>query len=475
MVHLPFKIANPIVADLKNGGRVLEDVHSTVEGHISQLPDEILECILNKLKLRDAVRASLVSSRWRHLVLSRAKLVFDLSNIFEMESCDLKGASEKKCVCSEYKVKFVQAVYQFIASYRGRCIRKFIVHFCLKRQSTSDVMDWIRFALDLGVKAIDLQFYCEHCSAKGALCGTQCEIPIKHLLSSNCDAGATFSLRPFSHVEALRFDHTRLRSQCIWSSLSTLVNLKQLKMEFCELPPDLSLNSLTSLERVSVLFCVGLKKIELASLKIKSLRFVCERTLSLELTGVPNLEILQYAMPENGLWYKFLKLPEFVPHLRALRLDCNSNWLEHMPESTITFSRLGILNMELDPRVGDIMFKVVQLLKLCPLLLHLYTSLCAREDKEPEKLESIDEYHHECLERITIREFVGTKYQIESCKYLLKLAPGVKKLELGRALPDTLSCLKEAGCRSHPMSEEECDSAVNALKLFSIDAKVFFI
>ncbi|VFR01324.1 unnamed protein product [Cuscuta campestris] len=474
MAFLPFKIAKRI-RDLFKRGRVLLDVHSTVGGNICQLPDEILECILNKLKLRDAVRASLVSSRWRHLVLSRANLVFDLSNIFGMESCDLKGASGKKCVCSEYRVKFVQAVYRFIASYRGRCISKFIVHFCLKRDFAPHARDWIKFALDLGVKAIDLQFYCEHCSTKGALCDTQCEIPIKHLLSSNCDAGATFSVRPFSHVEALRFDHTRLKSQCIWSSLSTLVNLKQLKMDFCELPPDLSLNSLTSLERVSVLFCIGLKKIELASLKIKSLRVLCQRTVSLELTGVPNLEILHYAMPDNGLGYKFSKLPEYVPHLRSLRVDSTSNWLEHMPESTITFSRLGILKVELDPSVGDIMFKIVQLLKLCPLLHHLYTSLSAREDKEPEKLGSIDEYHHECLEQITIRYFVGTKYQIESCKYLLQLAPRLKKLGLRRALPDTLSCLKEAGCRSHPISEEECESALNALKLFSIDAKVFFI
>ncbi|RAL44143.1 hypothetical protein DM860_016389 [Cuscuta australis] len=327
MVHLPFKIANHIVADLEKGGRVLQDVHSTVRGHISQLPDEVLECILNKLKHRDAVRASLVSCRWRHLVLSRARLVFYLPSMFEMENCDLKGASGRKCVCLEYKDRFVQAVNQFIASYRGTHINEFVVYFCLKRDSASAVLNWIRFALDFGVQLFDVQIYGEHCKAKVPLCGTRCEIPLKHLLPSNRDAGETFILRPFSQLKALIFHRICLKSHCMETLLSSLVNLKQLEMKQCQLPSYLNLNSLTSLEGVSVFHCTRLEKIDVASLKLKSLKVLCRRIVSLELTGVPNLEELCYSVHGGSMHHIFMKLPELLPRLTTLRVDSSSNWV----------------------------------------------------------------------------------------------------------------------------------------------------
>ncbi|VFR01347.1 unnamed protein product [Cuscuta campestris] len=453
-----------------------KDVHSTVRGHISQLPDEVLECILNKLKHRDAVRASLVSCRWRHLVLSRARLVFDLPSMFEMENCGLKGASGRKCVCLEYKDRFVQAVNQFIASYRGTHINEFVVCFCLKRDSASAVLNWIRFALDLGVQLLEVQLCGEHCKAKVPLCGTRCEIPLKHLLPSNRDAGETFILRPFSQLKALIFHRICLKSHCMETLLSSLVNLKQLEMKQCQLPSYLNLNSLTSLEGVSVFYCTMLEKIDVASLQLKSLNVLCRRIVSLELSGVPNLEELCYSVHGGSIMHHiFLKLPGLLPRLRTLRVDSSSsNRIEHMPESVTTFSRLRTLMLlALDPQVGDMMPQTVQLLKSCPLLCHLSTWLCVREDKEPEKLESVVEYHHECLEWISIHGFVGTKYQIESCKYLLKLAPRVKRLGLRRALPDLLSRLK-VGRRRHVLGEEGCERALNALKAFSNDVKVFF-
>ncbi|RAL44144.1 hypothetical protein DM860_016390 [Cuscuta australis] len=151
--------------------------------------------------------------------------------------------------------------------------------------------------------------------------------------------------------------------------------------------------------------------------------------------------------------------------------------MEHMPESIATFSRLRTLTLALDHGVGDIMFRIVQLLDSCPLLYGLSIVLSTREDKEHEKLESIDEYynHHEHLEWIEIRGFVGTKYQIESCKCLLKLAPRAKSMILTFPLPALLSPSTEAGHRSHPLDKEERRSAVNALKAVSNDVKVFFI
>ncbi|VFQ67345.1 unnamed protein product [Cuscuta campestris] len=409
-------------------------------------------------------------------------LFFDLSSMFKIGSLE-----RTKCVCSEYKSRFVSAVSKFIVSYRGTRINTFAFRFCLINEYPHAVFHWIRFAFDLGVEMLDMEFHCECFTPQVPLSSIPWKIPIelsprgqpvlKSLLLSNCDVATTFTLCPFIQLEDLRFHHLRLKSHFMWSVLSGLVNLKHLEMKECELRPYLSLNSLTSLEGLWVTHCVGLEKIDMANLKLKTLSVLCRSTVSLGLTGAPNLNALSYAVHDGGLRHIFSHLPETLPHLSSLRVVSFSSWMEHMPESIATFSRLRTLTLALDHGVGDMMFRIVQLLDSCPLLYGLSIVLSTREDKEHEKLESIDEYynHHEHLEWIEIRGFVGTKYQIESCKCLLKLAPRAKSMILTFPLPALLSPATEAGHRSHPLNKEERRSAVNALKAVSNDVKVFFI
>lgn len=53
---------------------------------INGLPDEVLSYIVSFLRLKDAVDTSMISRRWRHLwkhpILTKQNLVFDIRNIF---------------------------------------------------------------------------------------------------------------------------------------------------------------------------------------------------------------------------------------------------------------------------------------------------------------------------------------------------------------------------------------------------------
>ncbi|KAL6838905.1 hypothetical protein ACP4OV_031341 [Aristida adscensionis] len=52
---------------------------------LSQLPDEVLISILDKVEaLRDAVRTTVLSKRWRHLISSLSTIILDVSD-FEPE------------------------------------------------------------------------------------------------------------------------------------------------------------------------------------------------------------------------------------------------------------------------------------------------------------------------------------------------------------------------------------------------------
>ncbi|VFQ97610.1 unnamed protein product [Cuscuta campestris] len=434
---------------------------------MSQLPDDILEYILSKLILRDAVRASLVSSRWRHHVLSRPCLIFKTCSMFKIE-----GASEEKCVCSEYKDRFVRAVYDFLASYRGVRMKKLSVHFCLKTVSKNVVSDWMSFACGLGVEDVVFELYCENLESKVRSCSTrlleifpsQQPIVLKYLRLSGCDA---FAVSLFTRLQTLNLYYTSLDSHVMENVLSSgLVNLKTLIFQHSKLPPYLSLNSLPNLQHFMVNFCSGLEKIDVACLKLKILKVHCNRTVSVDLTRVPNLKRLSCKVHDGpSICHFFLKLPQILPYLKILHVASSCNWVEYMPESVATFSKLRSLKLSMASKVEDIMFKIFQFLKSCPILSNLTIKFKSspREDQEHEKLECIDDdYNHKHLKWIKIHGFARTKNQIEFCKYLLKLAPGMKKLILPH-------CQEE--CK-HQVNEEEREAVINALKPFLKGVKV---
>ncbi|RAL44145.1 hypothetical protein DM860_016391 [Cuscuta australis] len=140
----------------------------------------------------------------------------------------------------------------------------------------------------------------------------------------------------------------------------------------------------------------------------------------------------------------------------------------YMPESIATFSNLWSLMLALDHQAGDIMCKIIQLLKSCPRLYTLRIVLSTGVDKEHKKLESIV-YRHERLTCFEILGFLGTEYQIESCKYLLKLAPRTKKMMINCDLPELLSP------SFYLLDKLEPESVINALKAVSNDVNVVFI
>nr|XP_023903434.1 putative F-box protein At1g32020 [Quercus suber]XP_023916182.1 putative F-box protein At1g32020 [Quercus suber] len=100
---------------------------STGRDRISELPDDILSCILSHLTLRDAVKTSILSHRWGRKDPSR-----------------------------EEKDKFVKAVNQFLKFHAGTKIVSFVVSFRLGNDYKNDVDEWIRSAIGMGAERLTL-------------------------------------------------------------------------------------------------------------------------------------------------------------------------------------------------------------------------------------------------------------------------------------------------------------------------------
>ncbi|KAG6742951.1 hypothetical protein POTOM_053895 [Populus tomentosa] len=87
-----------------------DHVEARKEDRISQLPDRILSIILSRLPMKDLVKTSALSNRWKHLWAPRTDLNFDVDDIFgtnhERPDCSSKHSKHY----NEFKVEFASYV-----------------------------------------------------------------------------------------------------------------------------------------------------------------------------------------------------------------------------------------------------------------------------------------------------------------------------------------------------------------------------
>ncbi|XP_077242452.1 F-box protein At3g59000-like [Tasmannia lanceolata] len=138
----------------------IEEIGEFVQDRLSELPDEILSSILSAMPVREAVRARILSSRWRYL---RPSLDPNLSlDVYTMHGFNYYDEDEylwypnEPAKREERRCRFVGSVNQFLQLYSVQKIKTFGINFYLNNKYSNHLDQWINFAITSGTEELYL-------------------------------------------------------------------------------------------------------------------------------------------------------------------------------------------------------------------------------------------------------------------------------------------------------------------------------
>ncbi|XP_019158164.1 PREDICTED: putative FBD-associated F-box protein At1g61330 [Ipomoea nil] len=299
---------------------------------MSRLPDEIFISVLSRLPLKEATATAILSRRWRNLWKSIAGLDFN-------GETTLGGRAIYPRSLNTERNKYINWVNRVIRQHNGPAIIAFKISFDLGKGSKSATDNWIKVALSKKVKRLELDLLGYDASIREAMCNYT--FPSKLFTSRQSNTGLRFltvlSLRCVNVSEQVLESfllHCPLLEFLSLQCSRCLVNVKVVG-------PALKLNSL------EILFCLGLKTIELQDTTLSSFCYLGP-AVTFIFKNVPKLEEVSVGMGRSGIENNVFG-----------QLDCCFNQLElltlviYRPQANVNFSNIPEL-----PRLKELVLKI---------------------------------------------------------------------------------------------------------------------
>ncbi|KAL7155902.1 hypothetical protein ABFS83_03G107300 [Erythranthe nasuta] len=405
---------------------------------ISELPDDILISIIERLSLKSGIRTSVLSRRWRnlHKYVPKSEICYcgyltghdwlddqphDSNSIVDSFDRFLKIRSGSKlsnlhlscCLTKSVTDRFERSIYSL-----GRLgIEKMFLR-CDCRGTYAKRDTGFSFSLDLLLKMPSLKY----------LALISCYL--KPSLRSQCNSLQFLSL---SHVTFLPGV-----MDCILSNCS---RLRSLSLEYCKCPSKLSIRGPNlELNYLRVNICKDVEEIELCASNLEKFEFTSREIVNMVFEHVPKLQSVVYLeiYKKDVVPYVFGKLAKDLPQLKSLSFRTKPDIFQVNSMYTMMinmFNNVRQLYIRLDYAEKTDLFLLSPFLKRFPLLeeFHLHVNNCKLYDHLPRrgKEQGVAFFHPE-LKKIEISGFIGTENEIEFASYILKSA---RRLELMRISP----------------------------------------
>ncbi|XAR65165.1 hypothetical protein NMG60_11009178 [Bertholletia excelsa] len=328
------------------------------EDRLSQLPCNVLSSIFSHLTAREAVRTSVVSTKWRYLwTRCLSHITLDVDNMLDQEEFSnpdsLREVEFQKLIVPwKRMLAFLSAADQFVRGLSpDHKIERFKVYFSFYRNKYGGYLDrWISFAISRGVEELELDLLeVDHYLAVPVR-GRIYDFPCDHLINdgnirqTNLLGFNTLKILYLRWVDLRSNDHvSNLLSSCPmleWLSLHECAGLHCLRIVH---------PSCARLQYLNVCQCVGLNAIEVRGINIEKFEYKGCRIdfVFNEVTQLKTVfsHLVQWRMDACDV----LTIPSLLnslPHVETWLLFCSfCKKAELLPHEFPTFSKLKTLSI----------------------------------------------------------------------------------------------------------------------------------
>ncbi|PIA61059.1 hypothetical protein AQUCO_00300523v1 [Aquilegia coerulea] len=420
------------------------------EDWISGLPDEILHFTLSLMSLREAVRTSILSRRWRYCWKTSLKLSRSLNlDVFVMRESNYQTKMfydyrygplmYNRNLLLEERRKFVQWVDQ-IMKVDYPVIDSFRLSFYLKKEFAHRIDQWISVAVAKRVQnlVIDLSGLHTFPFSPGDeelylfpywLFTKETGSLVKCLCLNSCTLGP-LDFSCFSSLVDLQLENIVINQVDITKFLSSCPNLEKLVLVDCRKLLDLEISGRSlKLKYLTVIKCYCEREIKIDSRNLTRLEY-CGKPVKFSFLDVPHLSnvIIHYLRNDlsAGLSYALGKLSSDLPKMESLFLTVGRFKGTTIPQQLPLFANLKKLVLKIVSR-EEYLWAFIPLVQAAPYLhtleLHLYHSA-----SKCEVLQRPSDAPQFYLKEIVLSGFTATSHEIEFTKYLFRNCKVLEKI-----------------------------------------------
>ncbi|XP_077233517.1 putative F-box/LRR-repeat protein At5g54820 [Tasmannia lanceolata] len=426
------------------------------EDRLSELPDEILSSILSAMPVREAVRARILSSRWRYL---RPSLDPNLSlDVYTMHGFSYYDEDEylwypnEPAKREERRCRFVGSVNQFLQLYSVQKIKTFGINFYLNNKYSNHLDQWINFAITSGTEELylDLTYNGYHghnlYTFPFGFLGSSKESSLKNLELVACKFRYN-DFEGFSSLKSLNLTYVKVGDNDIVNLLSKCPYLERLCIECCKHFVDLKIAG-PSLQlkylKLDLDFPYMPKKIEIRAQNLHTFEYSGGLT-AFSIGCVPNLvNVMVNFYLLGGIIPSFSRLPAHL-YRQIQFLAIATDKEVFTPDDVSRLTKLEHLLLHVMYHQEEDLLLWTSIIKGCPLLQKFHVHMDDYYEPKYYRGGKISRpqlcpNHH--LKEVELSKFSGKKAEVELAIYILKNAIALESMTI-----DTRNKYYEGGRR----------------------------
>nr|XP_034591570.1 putative FBD-associated F-box protein At5g56700 isoform X2 [Setaria viridis] len=398
------------------------------------LPEDVQCIIFSKLELKEAVRSSVLSSKWANTWMIHSKLRFDGSKMYG------------KYMSGAYRtLKFIDNVNRVLKLHHGKVVETLEIKVEFDRILPIHLDNWVSFAAASWTKnlALDLvpENYLEHTERyifPFELLDGETMSRLQQIQLSFVSFKLPSQFSGFPKLKRLDLYLLHVNRKDLQDMLSGCSNLEWLSIARCDLEDELIVDRpLSHLLYLRVAHC-KMTKIELHAAKLRT--FIHNGTqLPVHTIQAQELKDAEIAVTNFTTFEHALNvLPKMLARVQNLTLQVPLRLKSSsLLEKSSKFPQLRHLKLLLrhSPEDLDNILSLASFLRAAPLIeeLEIHFNITGRGNAEVGRLRNLPKCPYKHLRNICISGFIGTQGQAELLVHAVENAPALEVVTIDTA------------------------------------------